>query len=242
MDKFFKEAFLLQLNLFEFFFLTVASFLFLYFVFAGLVLNIFKSDNYIKFQTKAYRPQQIWTEIKRSVVTIFMFGILSVPVFYGLQSGFFKVIFEFSLFAFLTEVLVLFFWNEIHFYAVHRVFHTKNLYKFHASHHFSNIPSPFSAYSFHWTEGMLLGAVLPLIMCLHDFQLYSILLLPVLSILFNVLGHSNIDFFPQKSINSIFSFSKRHSMHHKAPQTNFGFFLPYVDRFMKTNGPDYDPK
>ncbi len=240
MDNFLTETFLLGLNLFEFFILTVASFIILYFIFTSLAFVIFKSDNYVKFQTKAYRPQQIITEVKRSVVTILMFGVLSVPVFYGLQSGFFKIIFEFSILTFLTEVSILFLWNEIHFYAVHRIFHTKWFYKFHASHHFSHVPSPFSAYSFHWSEGLLLGAVLPLIMCFHNFQLFSILVLPILSIVFNVLGHSNIDFFPKKSINSIFSFSKRHSMHHKAPQTNFGFFLPHVDRFMKTNGPDYD--
>lgn len=234
-----EEKFLL-LNRFEFFLLTVLSFAFLYFAFSIAAYLLFTKKDYFKrYQTKAFRSNQINTEIKRSFVSILMFGLLSFAMYQGIHSGFYKIKFEFDWLTFTIEVICLFLWNEIYFYSVHRLFHYKPLYKYHADHHYSHVPSPFSAYSFHWSEGVLLGAVMPVIMCFHDFQLLPLLSLPLMSIIMNVLGHSNVDFFPQKDMGHILSFSKRHSLHHKIPHSNFGFFLPYFDRILKTDGADH---
>lgn len=230
----------LQLNRFEFFLMTVFGFAFLYFFFSGIAYVFFtKKDFFKRYQTKALRTGQIQTEIKRSLVSILMFGVLSFAMHEGLQRGFYKIEFEFSAWVFAVEATALFLWNEIYFYIVHRTFHLKTLYKYHADHHYSHVPSPFSAYSFHWTEGILLGAVMPVIMCFHDFQVLSLLSLPLMSILMNALGHSNVDFFPDKDMHHILSFSKRHSLHHKIPHSNFGFFLPYFDQILKTDGSDH---
>jgi lathosterol oxidase len=229
-----------QLNRLQFFALTVVSFLFLYFAFSIAAYYIFTKGDYFKrYQVKPFRTNQIKTEIKRSLVSILMFGILSFPMYEGLHSGFLKIKFDFSWPIFLAEAIFLFFWNEIYFYVIHRLFHLKSLYKYHADHHYSHVPSPFSAYSFHWSEGILLGAVMPVIMCFHDFQALSLATLPFMSIFMNVLGHSNVDFFPEKGMNHLFSFSKRHSLHHKIPHANYGFFLPYLDRVFKTDGTDH---
>lgn len=230
---------ILALSRFEFFIATVVSFLFLYFLFTIPAYFFFTKKSFFKkYQTKEFRSQQIPTEIRRSMVSILMFGVLSFIMFEGLHSGFFKIKDQFDWLTFFVEAFSLFLWNEVHFYIIHRTFHFKPFYKYHADHHYSHVPSPFSAYSFHWSEGILLGAVMPVIMCFHDFQIYSLATLPVMSIAMNVLGHSNIDFFPNKSMNSLYSFSKRHSLHHKIPHSNFGFFLPYFDRLFKTTGSD----
>lgn len=230
-----EEAFL-SLTRIEFFLLTIVSFAALYFSFSVVAYFFFVRKNFFKrYQQKDFRPKQVQTEIKRSLMSIFMFGILSFVMYEGLRTGFYKIKFEFSGPTFLIETLVLFLWNEIYFYVVHRSFHWKPLYKYHADHHYSHVPSPFSAYSFHWSEGLLLGAVMPIIMCFHDFQVFSLAMLPLFSILLNVLGHSNVDFFPEKPMNHLMSFSKRHSLHHKFPHAQFGFFLPYFDRLFKTD-------
>lgn len=229
-----------QLGMLDFFLITVLSFIFLYFTFTLIAYSIFTKRNYfLKYQTKGFRPNQIKTEIKRSLVSILMFGVLSFPLHWGLRSGFLKIVFDFNLATFVLEALWLFLWNEIYFYAVHRTFHIKSLYKYHADHHFSHVPSPFSAYSFHWTEGLILGAVMPIMMCFHDFQFLSLMTLPLMSISMNVLGHSNVDFFPKKEMKHWLSFSKRHSLHHKIPHSNFGFLLPYFDQIFKTDGNDH---
>ncbi len=227
-----------QLN---FFLMTFIYFIFLYFLFCVPAYYFFtKGTHFSLFQKKPFRSNQIQTEINRSLVSILMFGVLSFPMYQGLKSGFLQIKFEFTPVIFIIETLVLFLWNEIHFYVIHRIFHLKMFYKYHADHHYSHVPSPFSAYSFHWSEGILLGAVMPIAMCVYDFQFFSLMTLPIMSIAMNVLGHSNVDFFPQKAMNSIFSFSKRHSLHHKIPHSNFGFFLPYFDSIFKTGGPDSD--
>lgn len=232
---------ILSMGQLNFFLMTVVSFVFLYFLFTVPAYFLFTKGTYFTlFQKKAFRPGQIQTEIKRSLVSILMFGVLSFPMYQGLKSGFLLIKFEFTPLHFILESLVLFLWNEVHFYVIHRIFHFKPFYKYHADHHYSHVPSPFSAYSFHWSEGILLGAVMPMIMCVYDFQFLSLMTLPLMSISMNVLGHSNVDFFPEKNINSIFSFSKRHSLHHKIPHANFGFFLPYFDSVFKTGGPDRD--
>lgn len=232
---------LLSMGQFNFFLMTVISFVFLYFLFTVPAYFIFtKGTRFTLFQKKAFRTDQIKTEITRSLISILMFGVLSFPMYQGLKSGFLQINFEFTPLTFLVEALILFLWNEIDFYIIHRTFHLKPFYKYHADHHYSHVPSPFSAYSFHWSEGLLLGAVMPMIMCVHDFQFLSLMTLPLMSISMNVLGHSNVDFFPDRSINSILSFSKRHSLHHKIPHSNFGFFLPYFDMIFKTGGPDRD--
>lgn len=235
------EAIFLSLGRFEFFLLTVSSFVFLYFFFSTSAYFFFtKGEVFKRYQTKAFRPNQIATEIKRSMVSILMFGLLSFLMYEGIQTGFYKIKFEFNWLVFLIEFIALFLWNEVYFYTIHRIFHFKIFYKYHVDHHYSHVPSPFSAYSFHWSEGLLLGAVMPVIMCFHDFQVLSLASLPLMSIIMNVLGHSNVDFFPEKHMNNLLSFSKRHSLHHKIPHSNFGFFLPYFDRFFKTDGLGHD--
>ena len=227
---------ILRLGYVGFFFVTIISFFVLYFTFTTAAYFLFtKGHRFELYQKKAFRPDQIRTEIKRSVVSIFMFGLLAFPMYYGLSTGFFKYDFNFTWPRFITEAVFLFLWNEIYFYAVHRTFHFKIFYKWHADHHYSHVPSPFSAYSFHWSEGVILGAVMPVIMCFYDFQFYSLMTLPLMSIIMNVLGHSNVDFFPQANMNSLLSFSKRHSQHHKIPHTNYGFFLPYFDILFGTD-------
>ena len=76
---------------------------------------------------------------------------------------------------------------------------------------------------------------MPVIMCFHDFQFYALMTLPLMSIVMNVLGHSNVDFVPGQNMNHLLSFSKRHSQHHKIPHSNYGFFLPYFDIFFGTD-------
>ena len=227
---------ILEFSRFEFFIGTLISFYILYFTLTiPTYFFLTKNKKFVLVQNKPYRPKQIQREIKSSLFSILMFGVLSFWMYQGLHSGFFKIIFAFDWKTFLTEVLVLFLWNDLHFYLSHRFLHFKIFYKYHVDHHYSFVPSPFSAYSFHWVEGLILGAVMPMIMCIHDFQFYSLLSLPVFSLLLNVLGHSNVDFFPNSSIESLLSFSKRHSLHHKVPHTNFGFFLPYFDRLFRTD-------
>ena len=104
----------------------------------------------------------------------------------------------------------------------------------HYVHHLSKEPTVFSTFSFHWVEAFLLGTVVFLPLLLYPFQLLAILSLPILSLLVNLLGHSNYDLFSKYRPEHIFKFSYRHSMHHKRGRGNLGFLLPWLDQFFKT--------
>ena len=80
-------------------------------------------------------------------------------------------------------------WNDLHFYAMHRLLHQK-LRRAHAIHHRSVAATPFASYSMSATEALLLGSVMPLAMLAHDFSWQALLFLPVWSIAINTLSHS----------------------------------------------------
>src|SRR5690606_40504614 len=69
------------------------------------------------------------------------------------------------------EILALVAWNDVHFWINHRLLHTRLLRRFHLPHHRSVVTTPFSTYSFHPVEALMLGNVILLPMVLHDFSL-----------------------------------------------------------------------
>ena len=85
----------------------------------------------------------------------------------------------------------------MHFWVNHRLLHTRPLRRFHLPHHRSVVTTPFSTYSFHPIEALMLGNVIMLPMMLHDFSFWSLASVPLFSLFFNRIGHANYDFFPR---------------------------------------------
>jgi lathosterol oxidase len=56
----------------------------------------------------------------------------------------------------------------------------------------------------------------------------------VKSLIINLLGHCNYDFFSQHAPEHLLKFSYRHSMHHKKGKGNLGFLLPWLDKIFNT--------
>lgn len=173
-------------------------------------------------------PAQRNKELLASFRSILVFGGVAVLNVWGVQHGWFGLRFEFEWPRFLAESLALFVWNEVHFFLMHRLLHLAPLYaRFHLEHHRSLVTTPFSSFSFHLVEAILLGTVMPLAMLVHAFSIWSLLTLPVMSLLLNAAGHSNIRF-------AFFRFSERHADHHRLYTKNYGFFLPWMDRLLGT--------
>ena len=137
-----------------------------------------------------------------------------------------------------VEVVVLLVWNDIHFYANHRLLHTKALRRFHQQHHRSLVTTPFATYSFHPLEAALLGNVILLPMLLHDFSFAALLSLPVCSLLLNNLGHSNYDYAPGVGHHHWLAASRRHHLHHACYHGNYGFLFNFMDGWFGTRLPD----
>jgi lathosterol oxidase len=112
--------------------------------------------------------------------------------------------------------------------------HTRWLRRFHGPHHRSFVTTPWATYSFHPVEALMLGNVILLPMVLHDFSFWSLAAVPVFSLFFNCVGHSNYDFFTRVSYSHWFAASRRHHLHHAVHNGNYGFQFTFMDRLFRT--------
>ena len=81
----------------------------------------------------------------------------------------------------------------------------------------------------------MLGNVILLPMLVYDFHFYSLMSVPIFSIVFNNIGHSNYDFLPDFHQDRWWlNGARRHHLHHACYQGNYGFMFPFMDRLLKT--------
>lgn len=216
---------------------ATVSFVFLYAAFAGLGWWLSRSllpawNIGAIVDARPLREGQIAKEIRRSLLAIAIFGVYGVLTVELYRAGIVSVAWDAPPARIAIDVVLLFLWNELHFFACHRLLHTRWLYRnVHRIHHESVTPTPFSTYSFHWIESALLGSVMLTAMLIGAFSVWALLSLPVFSILFNTIGHWNYNVFAGTERRSA---SVEHSRHHQRVSGNYGFYLPYLDRLFQT--------
>lgn len=176
---------------------------------------------------------QLRHELLWSASSIVIFGVGMIFPWGFLQLGWAELAENPSHWQILLEIFALLIWNDIHFYINHRLLHTHWLRQFHLPHHRSIVTTPWSTYSFHPVEALMLGNVILLPMLVHDFSVYALFAVPLFSLLFNSLGHSNYDWNP-KGETVLHNASRRHHLHHACFHGNFGFMFPFMDQLLKT--------
>jgi Delta7-sterol 5-desaturase len=190
-----------------------------------------------RIENHPQKKGQIANEIKRSFYSIAVFALYGVITLACEQLGWLHIIWQFTWQSLIVDLVVLFLWNEIHFYICHRLLHQRWLYRHvHVHHHRSVIPSPFSTYSFHWFEAILLSSVMISCMTFYTLSFPAMMVFPLLSLVLNNIGHMNYEIFKWKGINT-FASCQRHTLHHLKGHVNFGFFLPWLDKIFQTHYP-----
>ena len=177
---------------------------------------------------------QLRREFAQSAISIAIFGTGLVFPWGLLQLGWAQLATEPHAGRILLEIVLLAIWNDVHFWVNHRLLHGAWLRRFHGVHHRSVVTTPWSTYSFHPVEAVMLGNVILLPMLVHDFSFQALLSVPVFSLFFNSVGHSNYDFFTQVSSGHWFAASRRHQLHHAHPGGNYGFQFTFMDRLFGT--------
>lgn len=112
------------------------------------------------------------------------------------------------------------------FYALHRLMHTRPLYRrMHLTHHRSVRPTAFAAYSFHPWEA--LGEAL--------------LAFQTVSTLINVYGHCGREFYPpdwhRHPVGRWINTSTLHARHHATGRDHYGLYFTWWDRWLGSADP-----
>lgn len=234
------SEFFLSRHWHEIMIIGVLFFSLLYFLVGGI--NILLSRVVLPFFSYGkildHRPLQagqVRRELLFSLLSILIFGTGLIFPWWLLQWGWAKFAVNPQFLQITIEIIVLIIWNEIHFYINHRLLHTAWLKRFHLPHHRSVVTTPWASYSFHPIEAIMLGNVILLPMCLHDFSFIALASVPIFSIIFNNIGHSNYDFLPDAHKDRWWlNGARRHHLHHACYQGNFGFMFPFMDRACTT--------
>lgn len=213
--------------------LVTAYFLILYFGLAPVFLEACKAlqrKNIVhQIIHKKVTSRQIRWEIFHSLKSIFIFGFSAFPIVYLVRSGSINLLPDTVSNIFLG-IIILTVWNEVHFFAVHRLMHTPFFMRnVHVVHHKSHIPTVYSVYSFHWFEALLLSTVPLTIAIFVPFAPIAIFLYPLVSILLNYAGHCNYRF-GNGTGQSWKLFGTNHNDHHARGRKNYGFASNLLDK------------
>jgi lathosterol oxidase len=208
-------------------------FLLIYVIFASLAWTLASIVDR-PMETRAVDSSQVRTELLNSLRSIVLFGAGMLVPWGMIQIGLTTVDGDAGVAKIIVECLALVLWNDLHFYAMHRLLHEK-LKKSHVTHHRSIAATSFASYSMSATEALLLGSVMPIAMLAHAFSVEALLFLPVWSIFINTLSHSNCDLFPRTSEHSLLGFIHHHQTHHSRYHGNYSFFFGHLDQWLGTS-------
>lgn len=128
------------------------------------------------------------------------------------------------------------------FYFVHRLLHTRALYRFHKPHHLNITPTVWSNDSGHWVDTALTHSFYVLLPTLLPVPLASVVLVRLFDQITAIIGHSGYEHFagptmrhPWPGICTVY-----HDQHHSSFRYNYSNFFSFWDRLFGTIHPDYD--
>lgn len=194
------------------------------------------------FSDPAFPAEQLRREIRQSLITAIIFGILFVPVAWPVLRQYTAIYTHFSDHSLLYALLSFFFLVLVHdtyFYWMHRWIHHPRLFKWiHAAHHESRSPNPMTAYSFSAKEAILEFIwIWPLLMVI-PFHPTVLTLFGLFSLSLNVIGHLGFEIYPESfKTHPIWGWLNRpgyHDEHHLRSRGNYGLYFVFWDRWMGT--------
>jgi len=135
--------------------------------------------------------------------------------------------------------------NDLWFYGVHRLLHTRWLFRHvHSVHHRSVDVNPFTSYSFHGVEALLISAwVIPATLLL-PLPMGVLGVLQAIGLANNVMSHLGYELLPPWWVRAPglrwTNSATFHSMHHTGFKGNYGLFTRLWDRWLGTELPGYE--
>ncbi len=227
-----------------------------YFAIVGLLFLVFWKWGEARFRGARIQAKrrvdgkQIGLEVKNTLIVLLVSSPVTLVISLLYASGGTRLTLDASTIGWpmiaATFVGLLIF-NDAWFYFWHRLLHHPRLFRHvHAVHHKSVDVNPFSSYSFHWFEGLILGAwILPV-------ALFVPLYLPMLGVMHgiglanNVMSHLGYEFLPRWILRvpllRWMNTSTFHNLHHTSYRGNYALMFRFWDRLLGTELPDYEAK
>ncbi len=225
-----------------------------YFALVGLLYALFWRWGAQRFAARRIRraPKvdgaQVRREAGNTIVTLAVSTINIAVIFTMYRAGWTKLSTDRSAFSVaqiaLTFVGMIVF-NDAWFYWMHRLMHHKRLFRYvHAVHHKSVDVNPFTSYSFHAVEALVLGAWIIPAMLVVPIYLPVLGALQALGLANNVMSHLGYELFPRWLLRvpglRWTNTATFHSLHHTQVDKNFALHFRCWDRLMKTESEDYE--
>jgi Delta7-sterol 5-desaturase len=137
------------------------------------------------------------------------------------------------------EVVLVVLSFEAYFYVVHRLLHTRTLFRsIHSVHHRSKTPTVLSALSLHPVEALLIAGFLPAAMIATELHFASIAISSLFLSASIALAHCGYELFPRRfgriPVLGWYVTPLVHDAHHSRVDVNYGATLNVFDRLLGT--------
>lgn len=223
-----------------------------YFVVAGLFYFILykvisTSVSHLKIQTNLASKADFMREISNSLIVASIFASVAFLIVYTDVKNFTKIysdVNQYPVWWMPISIVIALIIHDTYFYWMHRLLHSPKIYKIvHLEHHKSVNPSPWAAYSFHFTEGFLEILIVPILLFLLPMHFSMAFLFSVIVLFINVYGHLGYELMPKFMrktwLFEVLGTSVYHNLHHEKFNYNFGLYFRVWDRIMGTEFPKY---
>jgi sterol desaturase/sphingolipid hydroxylase (fatty acid hydroxylase superfamily) len=236
------------------FFYGAAIFGFRYFAFAGLAFAAWYGghDGPKRGKLQGSTPDlpQLVREIAYSVVAVLIFGLVNAVIYgYGIapHTQLYFDVAQYGWGWFWASIPLMVLMHDTYFYWTHRLMHTRALFRtFHAVHHLSTNPTPWTAYAFHPLESVVQALGVVLIIFIMPSHPGALIIFQTISTAINVYGHLGYEIYPRNWsrhwLGRWINTSVAHNFHHKTVRHNFGFYFLFWDRLMGTLETGYEAR
>ncbi len=214
-----------------------------------LVIWVLFAHQLASRKIRPHKPKasQIRRELIYSASSVFVFMLMGVFVYEGAASGVFRFysgVEQYGWAYLIGSIVLLALFHDAYFYWTHRIMHHRKLFRFfHATHHRSHNPTPFTAYSFDPGEAAVNFMVIPLFALMIPVHDIATLIYMWLMIVRNALGHCGYELMPRGwTRNPILNLSTtitHHDMHHEKMTGNYALYFTWWDKWMGTEHADY---
>ena len=191
--------------------------------------------------------QQLRKEIRFSAITSLIFAISGWLMVLLWQLGYVKIyvdLVDFPIWYIPLSVVGYLLLHETYYYWVHRWMHRPGIYRLvHKVHHDSLHTTAMTSFSFHPIESILQAAIIPVLTLVVPIHLYGLFFLLLIMTISGTINHLGFEVFPSwwynHRITKWLIGATHHDLHHKKFTFNYGLYFTFWDRWMQT---EHEPK